>query len=278
MSDITASVERLATEDSPVVVDIVNQVGTVRLNRPTRMNALTAPMRRALIDSFSSLPEQCRVIVLTGTGRAFCAGQDLADGGEDSGGRAKSAADIDLARTLAEEYEPMIKLITDCPVPTIAAVNGTAAGAGANLALACDIVVAAQSASFIQAFSRIGLMPDAGGTFWLPRMVGHARAMGLCLTAEPISAKTAADWGLIWQAVPDEEMIERIGTLAAGLADGPTVAYRLTKEALRASAGNGLEDQLALEARLQGQAGKTRDFAEGVLAFLEKRPARFEGR
>ncbi|MEM9782705.1 MAG: enoyl-CoA hydratase-related protein [Pseudomonadota bacterium] len=281
MSDSTTAVPHptaTADSDAPVVVDIVNGVGTVRLNRPHRMNALTAPMRRALIDTMSTLPAQCRAIVLTGTGRAFCAGQDLADGGDGAEGKPRSAADIDLQRTLAEEYEPMIKLITECPVPTIAAVNGTAAGAGANLALACDIVVAAQSASFIQAFSRIGLMPDAGGTFWLPRMVGHARAMALCLTAEPLPAATAAEWGLIWQAIPDDEMIGYVGDLAVRLADGPTVAYRLTKEALRASAGNGLAEQLALEAELQGEAGRSRDFVEGVLAFLEKRPARFEGR
>ncbi|MEO1470728.1 MAG: enoyl-CoA hydratase-related protein [Pseudomonadota bacterium] len=263
-----------AVEDAPLVVDLVGQVGMIKLNRPARMNALTSPMRRAMIDALTTLPNEARVIVLTGAGRAFCAGQDLADGGNG----ATSAAEIDLARTLEEEYEPMLKLLTDCPVPTIAAVNGVAAGAGCNLALGADIVIAAQSASFIQAFSRIGLMPDAGGTFWLPRLVGHARAMGMCLTAEPIDAARAADWGLIWQVVPDDTLIDHVSALARQLADGPTVAYRLTKEALRASAANSLDDQLKLEAKLQGEAGRTRDFAEGVLAFLEKRPARFEGR
>lgn len=250
--------------------DLTENVATIRLNRPEKMNSLSAAMRRELIEALGRAGREARAVVLTGSGRAFCAGQDLGDGGD--------ASQIDLERTLAEEYEPLLRLIYDCPVPTIAAVNGVAAGAGANIALAADIVIAARSASFIQAFTRIGLIPDAGGTFWLPRLAGHARAMAMCLTAEPVEAERAARWGLIWEAVADDEFEPRVTELAARLAAGPTVAYRLTKQALRASAGNDLDTQLALEAKLQGEAGRTRDFAEGVMAFLEKRKPGFEGR
>ncbi|MDZ4134254.1 MAG: enoyl-CoA hydratase-related protein, partial [Paracoccaceae bacterium] len=166
----------------------------------------------------------------------------------------------------------------DCPVPTIAAVNGTAAGAGANLALAADVVIAAHSASFIQAFTRIGLIPDAGGTYWLPRQIGAARAMGAALFADKISAQQAVDWGMIYECIPDAGFADHWQARAASLAAGPTLAYRAVKQAIRASHGNDLDAQLALEARLQGACSQTRDFSEGVAAFLEKRPPRFEGR
>ncbi|MEL6775410.1 MAG: enoyl-CoA hydratase-related protein [Pseudomonadota bacterium] len=269
----TAAIAPDTGVSAPVLYSVENEIATITLNRPERMNALSAEMRRLIIDALVAAPQEARVVVMTGAGAGFCAGQDLADG--EAG---KTAADIDLERTLAEEYEPMLRLIAECPVPVIAAVNGVAAGAGANLALAADIVIAGQSASFIEAFARIGLIPDAGGTYWLPRLVGQARAMGMCLTAEPVEAARAAEWGLIWEVVPDDALKAHVGALAARLATGPTVAYRLAKQALRASADNNFEAQLALEARLQGEAGRTRDFAEGVLAFLEKRPARFEGR
>jgi 2-(1,2-epoxy-1,2-dihydrophenyl)acetyl-CoA isomerase len=181
----------------------------------------------------------------------------------------------DLGRMLAEEYEPLVRAIYDCPVPTIAAVNGAAAGAGANLALACDVVIACESASFIQAFTRIGLIPDAGGTYWLPRQVGMARAMGAALFAEKVSARQAADWGMIWEAVPDEDFPAHVAARAGALAAGPTVAYRLVKEALRASPANGLEAQLALEARLQGEAGETRISAKGWRRFWKSGPRVF---
>ncbi|MGF1551441.1 MAG: enoyl-CoA hydratase-related protein [Paracoccaceae bacterium] len=255
--------------EPPVVVSHDDAITTLRLNRPAKMNALNAPTRRMLIDALSRLPETTRCVVMTGTGRAFCAGQDLGD---------RAGGDVDLERTLSEEYEPLLRLIAECPVPTVAAVNGAAAGAGANLALAADIVVAAQSASFTQAFARIGLIPDAGGTHRLPRLVGQARAVGLSLLAEPLDATRAAEWGMIWEVVPDDALAGHVAALARRLADGPTLAYRLTKEALRAAAANDLDAQLALEARLQGEAGRSRDFAEGVSAFLEKRPPRFEGR
>lgn len=245
-------------------------VTSVALNRPEVMNALSTQMRAELLDAFRDAAKSSRVIVLTGTGRAFCSGQDLGD-------RAK-IAEIDLERTLRDEYEPLLRAIMDCPVPTIAAVNGPAAGAGANLALACDVVIAAESASFIQAFTRIGLMPDAGGTYWLPRQVGFARAMGAMLFADKITAQQAADWGMIWEVVADNAFAAHIAARAGALAKGPTVAYHGVKQALRHSYANDLEAQLALEARLQGACGQTRDFMEGVVAFLDKRPAEFEGR
>ncbi len=245
-------------------------VATIALNRPEVMNALSTQMRAEVLDAFKLAERTARVIVLTGTGRAFCSGQDLGD-------RAR-VAQIDLERTLRDEYAPLLRAIMDCPVPTIAAVNGAAAGAGANLALACDVVIAAEGASFIQAFTRIGLMPDAGGTYWLPRQVGFARAMGAMLFADKISATQAAEWGMIWEVVADHAFAAHVAVRANALAAGPTVAYRGVKQALRASYANDLEAQLAMEARLQGACGQTRDFMEGVVAFMEKRKPAFEGR
>jgi len=187
-------------------------------------------------------------------------------------------ASLDLERVLREEYVPMLQAIGTCPVPTISAVNGPAAGAGANLALAADVVIASESAYFLQAFTRIGLIPDAGGTYWLPRQMGAAKAMGAALFAEPISARQASDWGMIWEAVPDAEFDESWRARAAHLATGPTAAYAELKTAIRSSWQNDLDAQLELEARLQGKCGTTRDFQEGVVAFLEKRDARYEGR
>lgn len=244
-------------------------IAIIRTMRPEVMNALNRTMRRELLAAIAAAAKRSRVIVLTGSGRAFCSGQDLSD--------AKSLADVDFEATLRDEYEPLLRAIYDCPVPVIAAVNGVAAGAGANLALAADVVIAAESAAFIQAFTRIGLMPDAGGTYWLPRQVGFARAMGAMLFAERISARQAVDWGMIWEAVPDETFEAHWRARAAALAAGPTRAYLGVKRALRASGANDLDAQLALEARLQGECGRSRDFAEGAAAFLEKRPARFEG-
>lgn len=243
----------------------------ITLNRADKKNALNKQMRAELLHAVKAAGGEARAIVLTGAGDAFCSGQDLGD--------AKgSFASANMERTLRDEYMPLLRAIYDCPVPTIAAVNGAAAGAGANLALAADVVIATESAVFLQAFSRIGLIPDAGGTYWLPRQVGFARAMGAALFAEPVSARQAADWGMIWEAVPDAEFETHWRGRAAKLAAGPTVAYAHAKEAIRASYDNGLEDQLLLEARLQGRCGKTRDFREGVMAFLEKRPADYEGR
>lgn len=257
-------------EYDTISVSITDSVGVITMNRPEMMNALNRQMRAELTYALKDVAAKARVMVLTGTGRAFCSGQDLGDGG--------NAAKIDLERTLREEYEPMLRAIYDAPVPVIAAVNGAAAGAGCNLALAADVVIAHQDAVFIQAFSRIGLIPDAGGTYFLPRQVGFARAMGAMLFAERISAQQAAEWGMIWEAAPDAEFDARWQARARVLADGPTVALANIRKAVRTSLSNTLSDQLALEARLQAEAGKTRDFQEGVLAFLEKRPAKFEGR
>lgn len=254
-----------------LIVEVTDGLGVITLNRPDVMNALNAQMRAELLFALRDLGARARVVVLTGAGRAFCSGQDLGDG-------ATSAADLDLERVLREEYDPLLTAIYHCPVPVIAAVNGSAAGAGANLALAADVVIASDNAVFIQAFSRIGLMPDAGGTYWLPRQVGFARAMGAMLFADKISAEQAADWGMIWQCVPDAAFDAMWRDRAGHLAKGPTRAYAAIRQALRQSGVNTPEAQLALEAQLQGNLGKTRDFREGVMAFLEKRPAAFEGR
>ena len=250
--------------------DVADRVATLTLNRPEVMNGLNGQMRVEILHAFTHIPDEARVILVTGAGRGFCSGQDLGD--------RTTSADLDLERTLREEYEPMLKAIYDCPLPTISAVNGPAAGAGANLALAADIVIAAESAVFIQAFARIGLIPDAGGSYWLPRQIGFAKAMGAALLAEPVTARQADAWGMIWEAVPDDTFAETVERRAAQLAYGPTEAYRLIKEALRGSFDNSLDDQLEIEARLQGEAGRTRDFQEGVMAFLEKRAAQYEGR
>jgi 2-(1,2-epoxy-1,2-dihydrophenyl)acetyl-CoA isomerase len=243
-------------------------VARVTLNRPGLMNALNAEMRRDLLAAVRRAEAEARVLVLTGAGRGFSSGQDLND----------AEAAVDLERVLREEYEPLLLAITQCPIPTLAAVNGAAVGAGAGLALACDVVIAAESASFVQAFTRIGLVPDAGGSYWLPRQIGLSRAMGAMLFAESIPARQAADWGMIFACVPDERFAEEVFSRAEMLARGPTLAYRGVKTALRASFDNDLPTQLALEARLQGEAGASADFREGVAAFLGKRPARFEGK
>ena len=238
------------------------------LNRPAVMNALNAPMRIALLAAVRAASTTARARVLTGAGRAFCSGQDLSGGAADA---------LDPEATLRDEYEPLLRALHDCPVPTLAAVNGAAAGAGANLALACDVVIAAESASFTQAFTRIGLIPDAGGTWTLPRQVGMARAMGAMLFADRIGARQAADWGMIYEAVPDGDFAAQWRARAEALASGPTAAFTALKQALRASPGNDLDAQLALETRLQGVCGHSQDFREGVAAFLEKRPPRFSG-
>ena len=253
-----------------ITYDITDDIATVTLNRADVMNALNTQMRAEITDAVRDAGKNARVVVLTGAGKAFCSGQDLGD-------RA-NAANLDLERTLRDEYVPMLRAIFDSPIPTISAVNGAAAGAGANLALAADVVIATESAFFLQAFTRIGLIPDAGGTYYLPRQMGLAKAMGAALFADKITAKQADDWGMIWEAVPDAAFDEHWKSRAAHLAKGPTAAYQRVKQSIRASFDNDLESQLALEAKLQGQCGQTRDFKEGVVAFLEKRPAKYEGR
>ena len=245
-------------------------VAVITLSRPDVMNALNTQMRAEITHAVQQAGTEARVVVLTGDGRAFCSGQDLGD--------RETAANIDLERVLRDEYEPMLNAIVDCPVPTIAAVNGAAAGAGANLALVHDVVIATESAFFMKAFTRIGLIPDAGGTWALPRQAGLAKAMGAALFADRISARQADAMGMIWEAVPDAEFEATWKARAAYLANGPTEAYARIKTALRGAFENDLEAQLRLESRLQGECGKTRDFKEGIVAFLEKRPPSFEGR
>lgn len=250
--------------------EISEGLAVITMNRPEVMNALNTTMRAELREALSRATGEARAIVLTGAGRAFCSGQDLADGA--------ATGVLELETVLREEYEPILKAITDCPVPVIAAVNGAAAGAGANLALSADVVIATESAVFLQAFTRIGLMPDAGGTYWLPRQVGLARAMGLALFADKVTAAEAAAQGMIWEAVPDVDFAHHWRARAEHLAKGPTRAFAAVKRAMRESSANDLSAQLSLEAELQGGLGLTQDFREGVQAFLEKRAARFEGR
>lgn len=252
-----------------VTVEVEGGVHRVTLNRPEVMNALNREMRLQLLAALRA-GHGARVIVLTGAGRGFCSGQDLTD--------AEGLEAAGFVAILNDEYVPMIRAITEAPVPVIAAVNGAAVGAGANLALACDLVVAAESAVFLQAFTRIGLIPDAGGTSFLPRRVGLQRAMGAALLAEPVTARQAEAWGMIWEAAPDDRFAEVVAACAMKLASGPTGAYAALKQALRGAFDQSLEEQLVLEARLQGVCGESADFREGVAAFLGKRPANFLGR
>ncbi len=257
-------------EYEAVQLDISEGLAVLTLNRPDKMNALTTRMRAEITHAMKHAARHARAIVLTGAGGAFCSGQDLGD--------ASTTGKIDLERALRDEYEPMLESIYDCPVPTIAAVNGPAAGAGANLALAADVVIATESAYFLQAFARIGLLPDAGGTWFMPRQMGFAKAMGAALFADKISARQADDWGLIWEAVADEDFADHWRKRAEYLANGPTAGFAAIKTAIRGTYDKTLPQQLEAEAHLQGECGRSRDFAEGVVAFLEKRPPVFEGR
>ena len=252
---------------------IADGVARITLDRPDKLNSFNdrmhAELRAAL--AIISGDDAVRSVLLTGRGRGFCAGQDLGD-------RDFSGDDApDLGATLEKNYNRLVRTITSLELPVVCAVNGVAAGAGANLALACDIVIAARSASFIQAFCKIGLIPDAGGTWVLPRLVGHARARGLALLGERISAEQACTWGMIWECVDDAKLPGRAEELAAGLASQATRGLGLIKRALQASSGNTLDAQLDLERDLQTIAGRTRDYREGVAAFLEKRPPVFTG-
>jgi 2-(1,2-epoxy-1,2-dihydrophenyl)acetyl-CoA isomerase len=257
---------------SAILFDKADAVASITLNRPERLNAFTQAMLAELHQALDAIEHDpaIRALLLTGAGRGFCAGQDL--------GERAPGAGVDLGSSLEKNYNPLLKRLRALPFPVVCAVNGVAAGAGCNLALACDIVVACRSASFIQAFIKIGLIPDAGGTYTLPRLVGSARAVGLAMLGEPLPAERAAQWGLIWRCVEDTELERESRELCQRLAAQPTRAIALIKQALQASPNHSFEQQLDLEARLQNQAGKTEDFTEGVRAFLEKRPARFTGR
>jgi 2-(1,2-epoxy-1,2-dihydrophenyl)acetyl-CoA isomerase len=243
----------------------------ITLNRPERLNALTLEMAEALSAALAAAEadQSCRALLITGAGRAFCAGQDLT--------AIIGMAPVEIAR-LIDHYHPLVRKLRALALPVICAVNGVAAGAGANLALACDIVLAARGASFVQAFARIGLVPDCGGTWFLPRLIGMARARALAMLAEPLSAATAAEWGMIWRVVEDDRLMTEAHALAARLAGEATIGLALTKRAFDAAEANSLDDQLDLERDLQAKASASPDHAEGVRAFLEKRPPVFTGR
>jgi len=249
-------------------------VARLTLNRPDKLNSFTGDMHAELRDALDILQADtsARVLVITGAGRAFCAGQDLAD-------PAMAATDKapDIGNVVEQNYKPLVLRLQNLRVPTVAMVNGIAAGAGASLALACDLVIAGKSASFLQAFSKIGLVPDTGSTWFLPQRVGMARALGLAMLADKLPAETAAQWGLIWQAVDDSALAETVDKLASQLAAMPTKALVRTRQAMHAAPSHTLEQQLSMEGGFMRELGWSPDYAEGVAAFMEKRPPRFTG-
>ena len=257
-----------------ILFNVGHGIARLTLNRPERLNSFDAAMHgevRAVLARVEL--EGGRVLVITGAGRAFCAGQDLADRSV-----APDAATTDLGKSIGEHYNPLVLALRNLPVPVIAAVNGVAAGAGANLALACDLVIAARSASFIQSFCKLGLVPDCGGTWNLPRLVGQARAMGLALLGDRLGAQEAAQWGLIWRCVDDDAFPQAIESLATQLAAAPTRGLARTKQALYESWGHSLAAQLDIERNCQAELGRSADYAEGVAAFVAKRTPTFTGR
>ncbi len=257
-----------------ILVKEVNQVGYLTFNRPKNLNSFNEKMHHevaSVLNTWSS-DSQIRAVVISAEGRGFCAGQDLGDRVVDP-----NADSPDLGVSIEKYYNPLIKTITEMPKPVICAVNGVAAGAGANIALACDIVLAAKSASFIQVFCRLGLVPDSGGTWFLPRLVGRARAMGLAMLGDKISAEQAVNLGMIWQAVDDAELQAEAEKLAEHLAKQPTYGLSLIKKAINLASNNSLDEQLILERDLQRMAGRSEDYREGVQAFMQKRTPEYKG-
>lgn len=258
-----------------ILFEITNGVARLTLNRPDRLNSFNVQMHQEVREALTQVAasKDARVLVLSGAGRGFCAGQDLGDRAVAPGGQG-----VDLGDSIENYYKPMVLALRNLPMPVIAAVNGVAAGAGANIALACDLVIAARSASFVQAFCKLGLVPDSGGTWFLPRLLGSARAMGLALLGDKLAAEQAAQWGLIWRCVEDAELEPAVDQLAKQLAAAPTKGLARTKQAIYESWSHTLEQQLTMERDFQRELGRSQDYAEGVAAFTEKRTPKFVGR
>ncbi|EHU1481724.1 phenylacetate degradation putative enoyl-CoA hydratase PaaB [Acinetobacter baumannii 144107] len=258
-----------------IIAEEKNGVGYLTFNRPKALNSFNVDMHREVaevLNQWTKNPE-VRCVVISGEGRGFCAGQDLGDRVVDPNAEAP-----DLGYSIETYYNPLIKTIVNMPKPVICAVNGVAAGAGANIALACDLVIAAKSANFVQAFCRLGLVPDSAGTWFLPRAVGHARAMGLALLGDKLPAETAKEWGMIWDVVEDAELKAKVTELAERLAKQPTFGLSLIKKAIHQSSNNTFDEQVLLERDLQRIAGRSEDYREGVQAFMNKREPNFKGR
>ncbi len=255
--------------------DIKDGIARLTLNRPDRLNSFTDAMHAEVREALAKVKadNSVRVLLLTGAGRGFCAGQDLSDRAV-----APGAEPVDIGAAIEKNYKPLVLALRALPLPVVCAVNGVAAGAGANLALACDIVIAAKSASFIQAFSKIGLLPDAGGTKFLPQLLGNARAMGLAMLGDKLSAEQAAQWGMIWKCVDDEQLAGETEALLTHFANAPTRGLAATKQAIYAAETTTLEEQLNIERDAQRDLGRSDDYREGVAAFMEKRAAKFTGR
>jgi 2-(1,2-epoxy-1,2-dihydrophenyl)acetyl-CoA isomerase len=264
-----------------ILFDISDGIATLTLNRPDKLNSFTQAMHDEVRHALKRVASEAasgaaRVLVLTGAGRGFCAGQDLSD--RAVGPSAAGARPVDLGDSVEKNYAPLVQSLRALPLPVIGAINGVAAGAGANIALACDIVLATQSASFVEVFCKLGLIPDTGGTYFLPRLVGSARAMGMAMLGEKLTADKAEAWGLIWKAIPDDAFAAEVQAMARHFASAPTKGLAFTKQALYASAQNSLQQQLALECGMMSELGRSDDYREGVAAFMEKRAPQFKGR